>query len=193
MKNTAYLLIFDGFADWEPALAICEIRKKEENNVVTVGFTKEVVTSMGGLRVIPDVTLDQVDTAHTLIFILPGGSMWETFESSAFTGFLQKLHKSQMPIAAICGATLAIAKAGLLKGELHTSNALEYLQSMVPNYREESLYRNTLAITSNNIITASGVGHVEFASEIIKRLSLYTEEDRQVWFNLFKHGILPEM
>ena len=29
MKNTAYLLIFDGLADWEPAHALCEINKSE--------------------------------------------------------------------------------------------------------------------------------------------------------------------
>lgn len=56
MKNIAYLLIFNGFADWEPALAICEINKQPGYKTITVGFTKEIVTSMGGLRIVPDIT-----------------------------------------------------------------------------------------------------------------------------------------
>lgn|GEM_PF-2094727 len=39
MRLKAYLLIFDGLADWEPALALCEINKSGKYDVVTVGFT----------------------------------------------------------------------------------------------------------------------------------------------------------
>ncbi|HSE45955.1 MAG TPA: DJ-1/PfpI family protein, partial [Gemmatimonadales bacterium] len=55
-----YALIFDGYADWEPALAMCEVKKSGRFEVRTVGFGPEVVTSMGGLRVTPDLTLAEV-------------------------------------------------------------------------------------------------------------------------------------
>ena len=193
MKNIAYLLVFNGFADWEPALAICEISKQQGNKTITVGFTKETVTSMGGLKVIPDITLEQIDSTQALIFILPGGNIWESFENSDFCNLLKRLHQLKVPIAAICAATLVIVKAGLIKGEHHTSNSLSYLKSMIPSYQEETYYRNDLAVTSNNIVTASGVGNVEFASEILKLLTIYDEETRKSWYDLFKHGILPAM
>lgn len=76
--------------------------------------------------------------------------------------------------------------------ERYTSNSLSYLKSMIPNYQEDALYEDKLAVTSNKIITASGVGNIEFALEIIKILSLYNEEDRIAWYNLFKYGVLPD-
>lgn len=191
MKNTAYLLVFNGFADWEPALAICEINKQPGNKIITVGFTNEIVTSMGGLKVIPDITLEKIDITQALIFILPGGDMWEKFENVDFYNILKNLHESQVPIAAICAATLVIVRANIIKNMEHTSNSLSYLKSMIPTYQEELYYRNDLAVTSHNIITASGVGNVEFASEILKILSIYDEETRISWYDLFKHGILP--
>jgi hypothetical protein len=57
MKSIAYMLVFDGFADWEAGLAACEISKKAPFKIVTVGFSSKPVTSMGGLRVTPDITL----------------------------------------------------------------------------------------------------------------------------------------
>lgn len=47
MKLKAYFLVFDGLADWELAHALCEINKSGRFEVVSVGFAKEIVTTMG--------------------------------------------------------------------------------------------------------------------------------------------------
>jgi len=189
MKTKAYLLAFDGLADWEPALALCEINKKKHLDVVTVGFSRETIVTMGGLKIAPDQTIKDVNIDEACIFIAPGGDMWEQETNDEITVLLQQLHAAQAPIAAICGATLAIARAGLLKHTLHTSNSLEYLKAMVADYECEEYYVDKLAVADKNIITASGVGSVEFAYEIIKQLRLYDEQDAELWFNLFKHGV----
>ena len=45
MENrTAHILVFDGFADWEPASALAELRGTFGFSVQTVGVTKNVVT-----------------------------------------------------------------------------------------------------------------------------------------------------
>ena len=77
MKPKAYFLIFDGLADWEPALALCEINKSARFDVVTVGFSTASVKTMGGLKITPEVTLGDVNPAEADIFIMPGGEMWE--------------------------------------------------------------------------------------------------------------------
>ena len=73
-----HLLVFDGFADWEPSYAIAQIRHTGAAGVVTVGLTHHPVRSMGGLTVVPDVTVEQVAPEQVRMFILPGGDQWET-------------------------------------------------------------------------------------------------------------------
>jgi putative intracellular protease/amidase len=192
MKKRVYLIIFDGLADWEPALALCAIRNTNKFEIITVGFTKETITSMGGLKMIPDITLDEVDPELAAILILPGGDMWENQTFENIISLLHRLREYQVPIAAICGATLEVCRSGIIRGVRHTSNTREYLKSLVPNYLDEGLYVESMAVSDQGIITASGAGFIEFADEIIKTLEIYTEQERQVWFNLFKHGVMPQ-
>jgi len=57
MRPKAYFLVFDGLADWELAYALCEINKSGKFEVVSVGFSKEPVPTMGGLKLSPDIML----------------------------------------------------------------------------------------------------------------------------------------
>ncbi len=65
----AYVLLFDGYADWELGHVLAELRRHGKVEVVSVGFTDRAVVSMGGLRVIPDTILSHVDPRDVLIFI----------------------------------------------------------------------------------------------------------------------------
>lgn len=191
MKSTAYLLIFDGLADWEPAHALCEINKSGKFDVVTAGFSRAPISTMAGLKLTPDVTVDNLNPANASIFILPGGDMWEKESGPKLETLLRQLHENTVPIAAICGATLEIARAGLTRGVRHTSNAKEYLQAMVPDYKDGDWYVDQMAVADKGIITASGLGSVEFGREVIKQLHLYSEADTRIWFEMFKHGVIP--
>ena len=191
MENTAYLLIFDGLADWEPAHALCEIDKSGKFDVITAGFSRAAISTMAGLKLTPDVTIDDLNPATTSILILPGGDMWEKKTDEKLKALLRWLHEESIPIGAICAATLEIARAGLTHGVRHTSNAREYLQAMVPDYKDGEWYIDQLAVADKGIITASGLGSVEFAREVITQLHLYSEADTQIWFEMFKHGVIP--
>ncbi len=189
MQKTAYLLVFEGLADWEPAHILCELRKSGQYVVKTAGFTQEPVTTMGGITILPDVTIDEIKAADTAVFILPGGTMWEQQGSEPLQMLLRELHAQYVPLAAICGATLEIARAGLTHQVRHTSNILAYLQGLVPDYRDADYYVNDFAVTDQNIVTANGLGCVEFAREILKLLEVYDEADAEAWYGMFKHGI----
>ena len=191
MKPKAYILVFDGLADWELAHTLCEINKSGKFEVVSVGFSGKPVTTMGGLKLIPDITLDDATVADASIFLMPGGDMWEQESHENLKTLLRRLHAERVPIGAICGATLEIARAGLTKDIRHTSNSKDYLKAMVPDYSDEDFYVNELSVTDKNIITASGLGCVEFAREVIKQLNLYNEADTRTWFEMFKHGVYP--
>jgi putative intracellular protease/amidase len=191
MKPKAYLFVFDGLADWEPALALCEIRKSGKYDVLTAGHSREPAVTMAGLRVTPDVAIGDVDPSETAIFILPGGNRWEDGPDQRVDDLLQRLHAAEVLVGALCAATLEIARAGLTSGVRHTSNAKSYLKKMVPEYMDERYYVDELAVTDARIITASGLGSVEFAREVIRELEIYDDAVTQAWFGMFKNGVIP--
>ena len=160
---------------------------------MTVGLSEAPVRSMGGLRVLPDRTLEGLDPAAVRLLILPGGEMWEGLPPRAvIEPTLKVLRGAGVPVAAICAATLALARAGLLDDHAHTSNERAYLERMVPEYAGGHRYVNSLAVRDRGLITASGLGPIEFAREIFEELQVFSETDRPVWFHLFKHGRFPE-
>jgi putative intracellular protease/amidase len=191
MNKPVHLVIFDGLADWEPAHALCELRRSGKFDVLTVGFSRQTITTMAGLKVVPDVTMEQVTSENSAMLILPGGDMWQERGQPAVQSLLRNFQERQVPIAAICGATLEIARAGLTDGVRHTSNALSYLKSMVADYRDDAFYVDELAVSDQGIVTASGLGNVEFAREIFRLLKLYDDSDLRTWFDMFKNGLLP--
>lgn len=73
----AYVLLFDGYADWEIGHVLAELRRFGKVEVVTLGFANTAVTSMGGLRVLPSMSIAEIDIQDVLVFIIPGGYMWE--------------------------------------------------------------------------------------------------------------------
>ena len=76
--------------------------------------------------------------------------------------------RQTVPIAAICAATVAIARLGLLRGRQHTSNGLKYLQLHVPEYHEAQNYVEAPAVRDRGLITASGIADIEFARELFE-------------------------
>lgn len=193
MAKAVYMLAIDGFADWEPAHALAELRRHGNFRVETAGLTIEPVVSMGGLRVLPTVRVEDVDPGDVAAFILPGGDRWESAPlEPSIEALLHRLDAAGVPIAAICAATTVIAKTGLLRGRRHTSNGLEYLQAQVPAYDEAANYVERPAVRDQGLITASGLGDVEFARELCEELEVLSESDRDLWQRIFRAGRMPE-
>jgi len=191
--KAVHVLVFDGYADWEPAHALSELRRSGNRSIVVVGFSDEPVTSMGGLRVSPDVTLRGTRRSDVEILILPGGDFWEsTYPGAELNHTLTDLVASGVPVAAICGGTLALARAGLLNARRHTSNMPGYLAEHAPEYSGVSLYEDAPAVSDGGVITASGLAPVDFAREIFRELKIFSAADEELWFDMFKHGRLPE-
>jgi putative intracellular protease/amidase len=191
--QAAYLLVVDGFADWEPAHALAELRRSGERSVVVVGFDARPVTSMGGLRVVPDITLRDIRPSEVEIFIVPGGDFWEaTYPESELNRVLTALVAADVPVAAICGGTLAVARAGLLNDRRHTSNMPAYIEEHVPQYSGVAFYEAGPAVSDRGVITASGLAPVEFAREIFRQLKIFSAADEELWFDMFRHGRLPQ-
>ena len=193
MRDTVHVYIFDGYADWEPAFAVAGVRNprfhKEPGRwqVRTVAETRNVVRSMGGFAVLPDLRLDELDPRRSRLLILPGGEGWEDEqrhrEAIALAG---EFMEEPVPVAAICGATAGLARAGLLKGRAHTSNAASYLKGS--GYDDAERYVEEPAVNDRGLITAGGMAPIEFAREIFATLDIYEPEALEAWLQLYKTG-----
>jgi putative intracellular protease/amidase len=141
---------------------------------------------MGGLCILPDMTLDELVPAESAMLILPGGQAWESSANARAVEKAARFVAQGAPVAAICAATLALARIGVLDRRLHTSNDAGYLAASC--YRGGEYYRQVPAITDRNVITAAGTAPIEFACEIFKLLDLYEPQTLEAWYELYRHG-----
>jgi putative intracellular protease/amidase len=191
-SRNVHLFVFDSMADWEASFAIAGInnpqfqREPGRYRVVTAGLTTQPVTTMGGLRIQPDMCLAEINPDQSAMLILPGGDRWDFGGNADAVELARVFFIEGVPVAAICAATLALARAGMLDDFHHTSNSREYLASS--GYRGGSFYCDVPAITDEGVITASGIAPVEFAREIFRTLGLYSREALDAWYALFRFG-----
>ena len=190
--KAVYLLVVPGFADWEAAHAIAELRRHGGYRVEVVGMSADPVESMGGVMVRPSQVVAEVDPGDVALFILPGGDRWEQMAPEPeLVRLLTALDASRVPIAAICAATTFVVRTGLLRGRRHTSNGLAYLSRQVPEYSEAARYVDAPAVRDRGLITASGLSDVEFAAEIMAELGVLSDDERRQWAKLFRSGRVP--
>ncbi|MDX2193639.1 MAG: DJ-1/PfpI family protein [Gemmatimonadales bacterium] len=188
----ALLYVFDGYADWEPALALCELRQEGGFRVETFSDDGGAVVSRGGLRVMPDRSLRAVEAGEPAdLLVLPGGDRW-TSELPPGIGELARAHLGAgRTVAAICGAVLGLAAAGVLAGRDHASNGQAWLEEHAGDYEGQTRHVDALACADGGLITASGAAPVEFARLLLERFEVYPAEVLPEWFTLFKTGELP--
>ena len=75
---------------------------------------------------------------------------------------------------------------GLLDSRRHTSNDLEYMKMVAPNYRGEKYYEMQPSVIDGNLITASGTAPLEFARDVLKVLDVFAPATLHSWFNLYQ-------
>lgn len=188
--KTAYVLLRSGYAEWEPASALAELRRTFRFSVRTIGLTSETVMSMGGFRVIPDLILPEFEPESADILILPGGDSWTEGEVPEVSKAAQTMISLGRPVAAICAATLALAYAGLLDEHSHTSNGKNFIGKYVPQYRGETLYQASPSVSDRFVITANGLAPFAFAEEIFRALVPERQQDIEIYEKLYSRGML---
>ena len=191
-RYNVYVFLFDGFADWETAYLMPELKKSETINLKTFTIDGSSITSMGGLKIIPDISLAELTSSGSSLLVLPGGYAWEKGEITGIDHLVKTFFESNSTIAAICAATTYLGEKGYLDDVKHTSNDLNYLKSVAPHYKGENNYQFEPAVTDKNIITASGISSIDFAREIFRKVNLYDENSLEKWYQLFKNGIWME-
>ncbi|UDN59003.1 type 1 glutamine amidotransferase family protein [Clostridioides sp. ES-S-0010-02] len=194
MKNRkVYMYVFDTMSDWEVGYLTAELNtgryfKKglKPLKVLTVGVNKNPIITMGGLKVLPELTIDEFNMKSNDLLILPGGNTWTSIGHEKILEKSKEAFEQGSIVAAICGATLGLAKKGLLDFRNHTSNDLEFLKMVIPSYSGEKYYKMESVVNDENLVTASGIAPLEFTIQVLKVLDVFKEEALSSWLNLYK-------
>lgn len=194
-EKFAYVYVQDTWSDWEASYATAELNsgrffkvKGQRIPVKTVGINKDPITTLGGLTVIPDTTVEEITPESTAVLLVVGGDTWQNPEHQPIIEKVKELLEAGANVAAICGATTALADAGILDNRPHTSNTLEYLKMVAPNYKGDSHYQDKKAVMDGNLITANSAGSLLFARYILDRLDVFSGEALDAWYNYFETG-----
>ena len=67
-----------------------------------------------------------------------------------------------------------------------------YLLTYAAEYAGAAHYVEAPAVRDRHVITASGLAAVDFARAIFAELGIFNAADEALWFDMFKHGRLPE-
>ena len=190
MTRTAHVALYDSLADWETGYLVVELRTGrftgESWQIVTVAASAEPVTTRGGLTVVPDMTLADLDPVASDLLVLPGADLRDEGRGDEFAAAAGRFLAAGVPVAAICGATAGLARAGLLDQRRHTSAAPEYLAAT--GYAGGEHYVDERAVVDGDLVTAGPQSPVQFARATLARLGLASEETLDAYETVFHRG-----
>ena len=176
------MYLMNGMADHEHGYLLTALSSqiKPKYEFCTVALTKEPIVTMGGLKIIPDYVLNEINKDDIIALILIGADiqLW--------------LNKEQETIlvAGICGATLGLASKGLLDERIHTSNIEFLLTNFVKSYKGIKNYKNdVVAVSDKNLITASSAGSLLWAKYILENLEIFSKTAIESWYKYYNLGI----
>ena len=188
-----YLYSLNTLADWEISYLTAELnsgryldKTKPSVELIKIGNTTEPIKTMGGITITPDESIDNIRFKEDDLLILPGADTWMDEENKKIIDIASDVINKKVIIAAICGATIALANKGILDNRKHTSNDIELFKMFCPEYTGENFYLNQPAVTDDNLITASGIAPLEFSYEVLKRTNLMKTETLEAWYQLYK-------
>ena len=174
-------------SDWEYAYLTTQVAEAgaqvpDRFKVLFVGESLEAVRSKGGIEVVPALTLQDVQNRTDIAaFVVPGADTYfDGHEQLLET--VNVLKENEVLLAAICGGTLAFARAGVLDHCEHTSNAQGFLASV--NYTNTQGYKEDDVVFDGGVITASGLAPVSFTAAVLRAAGVYPDDVVDAWLQL---------
>lgn len=155
-----------GFEEIE-ALAVVDVLRRAELEVVTVGVGGPVVRGAHGITLAADIPDTELDPAAPEMVVLPGGmpGTLNLERSPVVQAALDEAEKRGAWIGAICAAPSILGHRGMLKGKRAVC---------FPGYEQElegALVSDRPVEMDGRIITAKGAGvAVDFGLRIVAQL-----------------------
>lgn len=164
-------ILTDGFADAETAPLNAAARSYYGATTRYATPGGQPVTSAGGMTVAADVALEDVDLDTFDALIICGGTAWQQPGAPDISRVAQAARQRGKLIGAICDATVALARTGILDDVRHTSNGDGYLAGT--GYGGAELYQDVMhAVSDNGVVTAPATAPISFMAEVMRALGL---------------------
>jgi 4-methyl-5(b-hydroxyethyl)-thiazole monophosphate biosynthesis len=135
----------------------------ERVDTVVAGWD-DVIQMFHGMKIVPDIKMDEVDPDEFDAICIPGGwpgtKYFDQINSELSINMIKKMHADGKLIATMCFGVLAVGEAGLLKGVKATSFAGECCE-MCKQVKEKVIsygadFQEKAMVFDNNILSDIG-------------------------------------
>lgn len=196
MKQKVLFILLNEYTDWEGAFLSTSLHvgvipgSEVRYEAHTVAPTLEPVRSIGGLRTLPDYSFENLPKDYAAL-VLIGGNRWDSPEAKPVISLVQRALDDGKIVGAICNGASFLCAHGFLNNVKHTGNGLDQLKLWGgEHYTNEAGYIAAQAVSDKNIVTANGVGHLEFTREILLLLKANTPDQIDQWYDFYKNGFV---
>lgn len=157
----------DGCEELE-AVTIIDLLRRAGIEVVAAGLGTGAVTASRGVRIVPDMTLDEALQQEFDMVALPGGLPGADHLAAdrRLTDLLRQMNESGRFVGAVCAAPKVLARSGVLRGRTATGYPGVLQQEGHPDISTDAVLRDGTVITSRAAGTA-----MDFALELIEALA----------------------
>jgi len=149
------------------AVTIIDLLRRAGIEVIAAGLESGPVTASRGVRLLPDMTLDEALGMDYDMVALPGGLPGSDHlaDDQRLTALLRSMNESGRFVGAVCAAPKVLAREGILEGKQATAFPGVLQAEMHPEITGNPVTRDGRVITSRSAGTA-----MDFALEIIDAL-----------------------
>ena len=150
------------------AVTVIDLLRRAGATVVATGLAAGPVVCSRGVRLLPDVLLEDVLAESFDMMVLPGGMPGAEYlrNDARIIDLLQRMASNGKFVAAICAAPLVMHAAGLLQGRRATS-----FPGVLDRLPGTHVYLDTEVVVDGNIVTSRGPGTaIEFALTLVELL-----------------------
>lgn len=150
---------------------------------------KNVKTSIGNLRVTPDLALHEIPPNAAALVLVGATESWRSLSaanSEQIVGWVRQFKQTGRVVGAICDGTYFLAANGLLNDCKHTANSLDAIRNL-PAYANSQQYVETRreAVRDGAVVTANATAFADFAIHMLHALGdvpeTVIEQCRQMW------------
>ena len=195
MKNIVFVIL-DEFADWEAAFLSSALNDKNITKNYTTNFAsidKNLKKSMGNLKVLPDLTLKEIDENDIDGLVLVGGRTWRSQIEETNTKIVELVKKFKnnpnKVVGAICDAAYFLATNGLLNDRKHTVNSFDEIKDN-SNYTNVKNFVEMESVIDGNLVTAKGDSPIHFAKNVMMALGDIPEKNVNLFFDIYTIGFV---
>ena len=181
-KQKVLFVLLDEYTDWEGAFLSTALHV----GVVPGSEVKYRVYTVA----LPDFSFANMPDDYAAL-VLIGGNKWDTPEAEPVASLVQETLNAGKIVGAICNGASFLCSHGLLNNVRHTGNGLDQLKKWGGNrYTNAEGYVEAQAVRDGNIVTANGVGHLEFTREMLLALKANSPEKIDNWYDYYKNGFV---